>query len=499
VSLTAFRSSPGGACDWRALDSFPDLTRLHQANPARYPHLLESVAHDTRQARYDILFACPGETLTLHADGRLTHADRPLSDTDFLSAFDAHWKTLALAPQTEPDLPFRGGWFVFLSYELAPSIEPSVTGIAWEEGLPVARATRFPAAIIRDRARRKTYAVCEAEYADTHLPLLLRDIESTSAEPDAPVLALETAVDDSREGGRSRPSGPSRGITPSLEGRGSPRLELAVEEPPERFLNSVARALDYIRAGDVFQVNLSRAWQARLTRATRPVELYRRLRVANPAPFAGLMSLGEDAAVVSSSPERLVSVRAGRVSTRPIAGTYPRSPDPEQDRAWSRELLRHPKERAEHVMLLDLERNDLGRVCRVGTVKVSEMMVLESYRHVHHIVSEVCGELRTDTTPARVLRAVFPGGTITGCPKVRGMQIIAELEQAARGAYTGSFGYINRDGDMDFNILIRSITQRGRHISLRAGAGIVADSDPARELNETRAKAKGLLAALGWS
>jgi anthranilate synthase component 1 len=209
------------------------------------------------------------------------------------------------------------------------------------------------------------------------------------------------------------------------------------------------------------------------------------------------MTWDNERAVISSSPERLVEVRGRRVSTRPIAGTYPRSLDPEQDQALSQDLLRHPKERAEHVMLIDLERNDLGRVCRTGSVQVKEFMTLESYRHVHHIVSEVSGELRENISPAQVIRAVFPGGTITGCPKVRCMQIIAELEQAPRLAYTGSMGYINRDGSLEMNILIRTIVQQGREISLRAGAGIVADSIPERELAETRAKAKGLLAALG--
>jgi len=465
VNRAAFRSTPSDTCEWRVLDGFPDLTGLHQLDPARYPHLLESVAHGTGQARYDILFAFPGETITLHPDGRLTQSERLLAGSDFLGAFDSHWQTLSVPAAAGPKLPFRGGWFVFLSYELAPSIEPSVTGIALDPDLPVARATRCPAAIIRDHAHHQTYAVCEAAHADAYIPALLRDIQTATPETRACLPALTSAIED----------------------------------PPERFLDGVEHVLDYIRAGDVFQVNLSRAWRAQLSHAAAPIELYRRLRTANPAPFAGLMSLGEGMAVVSSSPERLVSVHGRRVGTRPIAGTYPRSPDPEQDRAWSRELLGHPKERAEHVMLLDLERNDIGRVCRAGTVQVGELMALESYRHVHHIVSEVRGELRDEVTPAMVLRAVFPGGTITGCPKVRCMQIIAELELAARGAYTGSFGYINRDGDMDFNILIRSITQRGRDINLRAGAGIVADSDPQRELHETRAKAKGMLAALGWS
>jgi anthranilate synthase component 1 len=161
-----------------------------------------------------------------------------------------------------------------------------------------------------------------------------------------------------------------------------------------------------------------------------------------------------------------------------------------------RALAAHPKERAEHIMLIDLERNDLGRVCRAGTVQVDELMTIESYQHVHHIVSNVRGQLRDEVTPIGALRAVFPGGTITGCPKFRCMQIIAELEGQGRGAYTGSLGYLSRDGRMDLNILIRSMTVSAARVSFRAGAGIVADSDPERELEETRAKARGLLAAL---
>jgi anthranilate synthase component 1 len=192
----------------------------------------------------------------------------------------------------------------------------------------------------------------------------------------------------------------------------------------------------------------------------------------------------------------LVAVRDGRVATRPIAGTRPRGASPEDDAVLIRSLLDNEKERAEHVMLIDLERNDLGRICVGGSVQVDEYMTVETYAHVHHIVSNVIGRLRPELTPVDVLRALFPGGTITGCPKVRCMQIIARLEGAGRGAYTGSIGYINRDGSCDFNILIRTITARGTALSFRAGAGIVADSNAAQELAETRAKAEGLLRAL---
>ncbi|WP_017161685.1 chorismate-binding protein, partial [Xanthomonas phaseoli] len=189
------------------------------------------------------------------------------------------------------------------------------------------------------------------------------------------------------------------------------------------------------------------------------------------------------------------SVQGDVVQTRPIAGTRARFAG-DDDAARIRELVGHPKERAEHVMLIDLERNDLGRLCAPGTVEVDELMCVESYAHVHHIVSNVRGRLRAGVTPGEVIAAVFPGGTITGCPKVRCMQVIAELEQTARGAYTGALGWLNRDGDMDLNILIRTAEVAGRQVRFRTGAGIVVDSDPRRELDETRAKARGVLRAI---
>jgi len=261
-----------------------------------------------------------------------------------------------------------------------------------------------------------------------------------------------------------------------------------------------SKILDYLRAGDVFQVNLSRGWCARFAARLEPAALFQRLRDHNPAPFAGVFT-DADWAVVSASPERLVSVRGDVVETRPIAGTRARAPG-DDDAAHIRALVGHPKERAEHVMLIDLERNDLGRVCTPGSVEVDELMSVESYAHVHHIVSNVRGRLRSDATPGDVIRAVFPGGTITGCPKVRCMQIIAELEGEGRGAYTGAMGWLNRDGDLDLNILIRSAgieggMSGGSRLRFRTGAGIVADSDPQRELDETRAKARGMLRALG--
>ena len=267
-----------------------------------------------------------------------------------------------------------------------------------------------------------------------------------------------------------------------------------VEDEPSRYTDGVRRVLDYLAAGDVFQVNLSRGWRARFDEGLDPARLHDRLVEANPAPFAGVFAHAEWA-VASASPERLVSVRGDIVETRPIAGTRPRVAE-DDDASRIRELIAHPKERAEHVMLVDLERNDLGRVCIGGTVEVDELMTVESYAHVHHIVSNVRGRLRPEVSPVEVIRAVFPGGTITGAPKVRCMQIIAELEGVGRGAYTGAMGWLNRDGDLDLNILIRSAEIEGDTVRFRTGAGIVIDSDPDRELAETRAKARGMLRAL---
>ncbi|MDH5572307.1 MAG: chorismate-binding protein, partial [Gammaproteobacteria bacterium] len=237
-------------------------------------------------------------------------------------------------------------------------------------------------------------------------------------------------------------------------------------------------------------------WQGQNDGTIKPAHIYQQLIRTNPAPFSGLAYL-DGLTVISSSPERLIQVRNNTVNTRPIAGTRPRSQSSEEDDILKSELMQHPKERAEHIMLIDLERNDLGRVCVPGSIEANELMVLESYAHVHHIVSNVRGRLRDNITPGAVIRAVFPGGTITGCPKERCMAIIAELEQEARGAYTGSMGYLNHNGDMDLNILIRTITLDNDTMTIRAGAGLVADSMADKELQETVHKARGMLLALG--
>ncbi|MGH8026700.1 MAG: aminodeoxychorismate synthase component I [Pseudoxanthomonas sp.] len=448
----------------RALPSDTDLLALHRQAPSRYPLLLESVASGTAQGRWDLLLATDGTGLALDSQGHTKTLEGQAVAGDFLGALDVEWQAQRI-PREEPRWPFRGGWALLLNYELAGQVEPVLQLPKGDGSIPVALALRCPAAVLRDRVSGSCVALAETG-SHAFLDLIAEDLSALGKPPELPQWSEPGQV---------------------------------VDDDPQRFIAGVERILQYLAAGDIFQVNLSRAWRARFEQPLDPAALYARLRTANPAPFAGLFAAG-DWAVASSSPERLVSIRGDVVETRPIAGTRPRF-EGDDDAERIRELVGHPKERAEHVMLIDLERNDLGRVCEPGSVQVDELMTVESYAHVHHIVSNVRGHLRRDTTPGEVIRATFPGGTITGCPKVRCMQIIAELEGQARGAYTGAFGWLNRDGDLDLNILIRSVeifpsAEGGTDVVFRTGAGIVADSVPERELDETRAKALGVLKAL---
>ena len=462
----------------RELDIPPRLLRhLALRYPRRYPVLFDSAAEGPL-ARTSVLVARPSAALWLDLQGRV-HAEGAvprgvvLEGEGFLSALE-RWVGGATgrrrAGQSADDharLPFSGGWAVLLGYEIAAEIEPRLTLPCSSAAHPWRSfALRVPCAIVHQRLSGKVQAIAEEEAAEE----------------------LEAILEDARECARA--------CAGSADSTPEP-LEVArvSEEDPAAYLERVRRGKEYIRAGDIYQTNLSRPWRVELREADVG-RLYERLCAVNPAPFAALAQW-HGAAVLSSSPERLLRVADRRIETRPIAGTRPRSLQPGEDARETAALVAHPKERAEHIMLVDLERNDLGRVCEAGSVAVEELMAIESYAHVHHIVSNVTGRLRRDVSVIEALRAVFPGGTITGCPKLRCMQIIAELEGEGRGVYTGSLGLLGLDGAMDFNILIRTMTLVGKTVEFRAGAGIVADSDPERELEETRAKARGLLAAFG--
>ena len=264
----------------------------------------------------------------------------------------------------------------------------------------------------------------------------------------------------------------------------------------EAYLQAVAAVRDYIRAGDIFQVNLSQRFEADLN--IPPYELYQRLRQINPAPFAGYLNF-EGVSVVSASPERFLRVQGDRVETRPVKGTRPRGKSAAEDRALAAELLSSLKDRAENVMIVDLERNDIGRVCRYGTVKVDELAILETYSTVFHLTSTVRGRLCPDKDRIDLLKATFPGGSITGAPKVRAMEIIDELEPTRRSVYTGSIGYLSFNGEMDSNIVIRTFLVKEGRAYFQVGGGIVYDSEPELEYEETLHKARALFQALNLS
>ena len=428
-----------------------DLAALQAAHPERYPGLLRTTGTDRG---WDILFAFPQQI------------DR-ISFADGLSALIQHpamqLRTNRVGGTSERpsgSLPFTGGWLVFFAYELGGLLEPTVGIMPGTDNFPLAWLARIPVALLQQPGSGRCLLMVEEAFRNLS-DAVLRDVR------DAHLANLTL-----------------------------PAMRALDEDDPNQFLRGVSAILEYIRAGDVFQVNLSRGWRVQFSGPVNPAALFSSLMKINPAPFSALLQMDEYA-VVSSSPERLVKVESnGRVSTRPIAGTHPRGVTTAEDDSLRARLAANPKERAEHVMLVDLERNDLGRVCVPGSVRVEALMDVTRYQYVHHIESTIAGDLKEGVRVFDILRAVFPGGTITGCPKVRTMQIIRELETSPREAYTGSMGYINHDGSLDFNILIRSFQVYNDQVIFRAGAGIVADSEAQRELAETRAKARGLLRTL---
>ena len=427
----------------KQLQETPDLLTLCAANPAYFPAVLESHSYHPKTGRYSILFAAPDQIETANTPEQLHQLlntiDRPMYGASV-------------------DLPFDHGWFLYLSYEAAAAMEPRLKDLMPHADEPLAVAIHCQGSVVIDHETQDTYL----QATDT---AILQAIEQAMA---------EAQVFD---------------VPGHLQGE-------LFEPDSERFISNIEQALSYIRSGDIYQANLSHEWSMLGREKITPAELYYHLSHANPAPFAGMLQL-DDFAVISSSPERLVSLYDGVLETRPIAGTRPRAEDAAEDARITRELIAHPKERAEHIMLIDLQRNDLGRISVAGSVEVDELMVIESYQRVHHIVSNVRSQIKPEVRLFEILQALFPGGTITGCPKIRCMEIIAELEEKPRGAYTGSFGYINSCGNLDLNILIRSMSLvNGQKLSMHAGAGIVYDSIAAKELAETRHKIRALIESL---
>lgn len=444
--------------------------RLARLSPVRF--LFESVTGGEQVSRYSFAGAGPREILALWPerlerwrDGRVEVLDgAPL---DALRSATSGYRLDQAAP-----VPFGGGWVGFFGYDVVRLVERLPHRRGDEDGRPIALLARFDEVVAFDHARQRVV-------------LVANEVEGDPAE-----LSPEERLD------RLSEVLTTPGSTAAVE---LPR-EVAPRRPPESagfpaaaFEAAVEVAKEHIRAGDIFQVVLARRYS--VPTSSSPLAIYRALRLVNPSPYMVLLELPE-IALIGASPEMLVRVQHGRVETRPIAGTRPRGADAASDQALADELMADPKERAEHVMLVDLGRNDLGRIATGGSVKVDSLMQIERYSHVMHIVSSVSAALAPDRSALDALLACFPAGTVSGAPKVRAMEIIDALEPEGRGAYAGAIGYLSYGGDLDTCITIRTLVVAGGEASVMAGGGIVADSSPVKEREESENKAAAVLAAV---
>jgi para-aminobenzoate synthetase component I len=392
--------------------------------------------------------------------------------------FDILGELLAEYPleRVQSPVPFTGGVVGYLSYDLGRFIEKLPATAADDLDLPECYLGFYDAVVAYDHLENRTFLI------STGFP----EQEASKRQRRA-----ETRLNELKNMVLFAPPLPEIKETSSNK---SPVLKANFSH--EDYLEAVATAREYICAGDIFQVNLSQRLEADLN--TTPYELYRRLRKINPAPFANYFNF-DGVSIVGASPERFLKVRDGWVETRPIKGTKPRGKTPTEDKALAESLLQSVKDRAENIMIVDLERNDIGRVCRYGTVKVTELAILETYPTVFHLTSTVVGQMREGKNLVDLLKATFPGGSITGAPKVRAMEIIEELEPTRRSVYTGSLGYLGFNGDMDLNIVIRTIIIKDGKAYFQVGGAIVYDSGPEAEYIETLDKGRALIQALNAS
>ena len=469
------------ARDWPLVPMWTELTADVSTPVGVFPELagegpgviLESVERSERWGRYSFVAGDPAAIVTVDPGGlhvtRLTRdlgiEERPGPATDALKALAARLR----APHLPGLPPLTGGLVGYLSYEAAMLLDDLPYPEGGDLHCPPIELLVMDQAVVFDQWLQRLLLIAHVKEYDEgvaaleHLAKHIRDARTPEPLP----LREEAVMSD-----------------------------FASPSDADRFRESVVEAKEHIFAGDIFQVVLARRRSAAAPQGGLPI--YRRLRVANPSPYMFFLRT-PDLELAGSSPEPLVRVEGRRVSTRPIAGTFPRGRTPEEDAHLEQRLLADDKERAEHAMLVDLSRNDLGRVCSAGTVEVTELMTVERFSRVMHIVSTVEGELGKDSSALDALAATFPAGTVTGAPKRRAMEIIAESEPVARGPYAGAVGYLTFAGDLDFCITIRTAVIANGAAYVQSGAGVVADSDPDRELAETEAKASALLAAVGGS
>jgi len=445
--------------------------------------LLESVEGGEHLARYSMIGTQPRAVLRAWADHVVLEEEGrwqelPVTEGDPL---DVLLKMMPrYAPGVAEGLPrFAGGAVGYLAYDAVRWFERVPAQAPDTLGLPEATFLLCDQVVLYDHVASRLMVIAHAESKSPHHPSR-RAAEAAIAQV---VARLERPVPRELE-----TEGGSRGASADASGSYASAFERAAYE------QAVARAKEYIAAGDIFQVVPSRRIQRR-TNAS-PLAIYRALRRINPSPYMFYLELPDGLRLMGSSPEVLVRLEGDLVETRPLAGTRPRGATPAEDAALAQELLADPKERAEHVMLVDLARNDLGRVCAYGTVHTPVLMEIERYSHVMHIVSSVQGTLAEGRDACDVLRACFPAGTVSGAPKVRAMEIIDELEPERRGPYAGAVGYLSYSGNMDTCITIRTLVMRGDRVYLQAGAGIVADSDPHREYEEVNNKLRAAAQAV---
>ena len=449
--------------------------------------LLESVEKAEQVGRYSFLGFDPRQQIIaygrrvvmIHSDGhsetrRLPEGKDPLH---VVAAELSQYQPVAPIHEAVSGLPrFYGGAVGYLGYDMVRFFERLPETSRDELDLPDLHLMVTDTLVVFDHVRHRVLV-----FANAHVPPGT-DLDAAYDEAIRRLDAVESQV---------RAPMPSLPVAP-----GYSDCELRSNMSQSQFESAVLQAKEYIAAGDIFQTVLSQ----RLSRPTRadPFSIYRTLRRINPSPYMFFLDLGDDPPtyLVGSSPEVLVRLQDRTAEVRPLAGTRPRGKDMDEDRALEADLMADPKERAEHVMLVDLGRNDLGRVCEFNTVRVPELLATERYSHVIHLVSHVTGKLREDVDAYDLLRATFPAGTVSGAPKVRAMEIIEELEGVRRGPYAGAVGYFGFNGNMDTCITIRTILVRGDIAYLQAGAGIVADSDPTRERQETFHKARALSMAI---
>jgi anthranilate synthase component 1 len=461
-------------------DTLTPVLAFHRLDSGECSGLFESVIGGEKVGRYSFLATDPflriearGLEVTVYQNGtsETFTSDDPI---DELERRIAEWPAVDL-----PELPpFVGGAIGYAAYDSVRYVEHLPNTPEDDRGLPDLAFAFFNSMVVFDHITKTVIvvALADTEAHATHEAAF----REAAGRVDALVERLGTT------------EATPLGVT-DIQSAGPVTLEYESNFTQQGFKDAVEKCQEYIKAGDIFQVVISQRLRTRV--AVPAFEVYRTLRVVNPSPFMFYLRIS-DVTLVGASPEIMVRVMDGRVTNRPLAGTRPRGATPEEDLRLAEELLADPKERAEHVMLVDLGRNDVGRIARYGSVELSDVMTIERYSHVMHITSHVSGELAQGKTAFDALKSCLPAGTVSGAPKVRAMQIIDELEPTKRGPYAGAVGYIDFTGNMDTCIALRTVVVRGDVFDIQAGAGIVADSDPESEYQETLNKARGMLKAI---